>query len=59
MSRQGFPLAPEASCSGSAIEMIFEIKTRGEIKLKSIDAISSIDGVKSVNWIVESGDTIG
>ena len=42
-----------------SIEMIFEIKTRGEIKLKSIDAISSIDGVKSVNWIVESGDTIG
>lgn len=42
-----------------SIEMIFEIKTRGEIKLKSIDAISSIDGVKSVNWIIESGDTIG
>lgn len=42
-----------------SIEMIFEIKTRGEIKLKSIDVISSIDGVKSVNWIVESGDTIG
>ena len=37
-------------------EMIFEIKTKGEIDLKIIDELLKVKGVISVNWISESGD---
>ena len=37
-------------------EMIFEIKTKGEIDLKIIDELLKVNGVISVNWISESGD---
>lgn len=40
-------------------EMIFEIKTRGEIDLKIINELSAVEGVKSVNWIAEAGETLG
>lgn len=40
-------------------EMILEIKTRGELNLNVINELTSVAGVESVNWIVESGDTIG
>ena len=40
-------------------EMIFEIRTKGEIDLEIIDKLLEVKGVKSVNWISESGETLG
>ena len=40
-------------------EMILEIKTKGELNLDVMDALASVPGIQSVNWIVESGETVG
>lgn len=40
-------------------ELILEIKTKGELDLNVIDDLTSVSGVESVNWVVESGETVG
>ena len=40
-------------------ELILEIKTRGELDLKVMDALTDVPGIQSVNWVVESGETVG
>lgn len=45
--------------SASHEEMILEIKTRGELDLRVIDELASVAGIQSVNWVVESGETVG
>lgn len=40
-------------------EMIYEIKTRGELNLNVIDELMAVTGIKSVNWVAESGETVG
>ena len=40
-------------------ELILEIKTKGELDLNVIDELTSVSGVESVNWVVESGETVG
>lgn len=40
-------------------EWILEIKTRGELNLDVLDELMSLPGVKTVNWVVESGETVG
>lgn len=40
-------------------ELILEIKTKGELDLKVIDELMVVPGVETVNWIVESGETVG
>ena len=44
---------------GGHEEMIWEIKTKGELNLDVIDELMSVPGVQSVNWVVESGETVG
>ncbi len=40
-------------------EFIFELRTKGELNLSMIDTLSAVQGVKTVNWIVETGETVG
>ncbi len=40
-------------------EMILEIKTRGELNLAVIDELMKVPGIQSVNWVAESGETVG
>lgn len=40
-------------------EMILEVKTKGELNLDVMDALASVPGIQSVNWVVESGETVG
>lgn len=40
-------------------EMIFEVRTKGELDLNIIDEVLKVKGVKSVNWVIESGETVG
>ena len=40
-------------------EYIYEIKTKKEVDLKMIDELSSLKGIDSVNWVIETGETIG
>ncbi len=40
-------------------EMIYEIKTKGELNLDVIDELMSVPGIRSVNWVAESGETVG
>ena len=44
---------------GSHEELILEIKTKGELNLAVMDELSSIPGIRSVNCVVESGETVG
>lgn len=44
---------------GSREELILEIKTKGELDLAVVDELSSIPGICSVNWVAESGETVG
>ena len=39
--------------------MICEIRTRGEVNLDVLDALLSVPGVASVNWVAQSGETVG
>jgi hypothetical protein len=40
-------------------EMICEIGTKGEIDLGVLDALLSVPGIESVNWVAQSGETVG
>jgi len=40
-------------------EMIFEIRTKGELDFNIINNLLKVKGIKSVNWVVESGETVG
>ena len=40
-------------------EMIYEVKTRGELNINIIQELLKIKGVKSVNYVIESGETVG
>ena len=40
-------------------EMIFEVKTRNEIDVNVIKELLKVKGVKSVNYVIESGETVG
>lgn len=40
-------------------EYIWEIKTKGELDMKIIDTLMKVKGVKTVNWVIESGETVG
>ena len=40
-------------------EYIFEIKTKGELKLNVINELLNINGVKSANFVAETGETLG
>lgn len=40
-------------------DYIFEVKTKGELELPMLDDLLKISGVESVNYIVESGETVG
>lgn len=40
-------------------ELILEIKTKGEINLEVLDELTVVPGVESVNWVAESGETVG
>ena len=48
-----------ANRDGSHEELILEIKTKGELNLKVLEELMSVPGVESVNWVVESGETVG
>lgn len=40
-------------------ELILEIKTKGEINLEVLDELTVVPSVESVNWVAESGETVG
>lgn len=40
-------------------EMICEIGTKGEINLDLLDALLTVSGIQSVNWVAQSGETVG
>lgn len=40
-------------------EMICEIRTKGEINPGLLDELLTVPGIQSVNWVVESGETVG
>lgn len=40
-------------------ELILEIKTKGEVNLNVLDELMTVPGVKCVNWVAESGETVG
>lgn len=40
-------------------ELILEIKTKGELNLTILDELLSVPGVETVNWVIESGETVG
>lgn len=40
-------------------ELILEVKTRGELDLKVIDELILVPGVETVNWVAESGESVG
>ena len=40
-------------------EIICEIRTKGEINLDVLDELLSVPGVQSVNWVAQSGETVG
>lgn len=40
-------------------EMIWEVGTKGEINLEVLDALLSVPGIQSVNWVAQSGETVG
>lgn len=40
-------------------EIICEITTKGEINLDVLDELLSVPGIQSVNWVVQSGETVG
>lgn len=48
-----------ANKSNNSQEMIFELKTKNELDLNMLESISKVKGVESVNWISESGETVG
>lgn len=48
-----------ANRDGSHQEMIFEVRTKGALDINIIQELLKIKGVKSVNYIIQSGETVG
>lgn len=44
----------EASC-----EIIAEILSKGSLEMNAVDEIKTVHGVKSVNWVLESAESVG
>ena len=40
-------------------EMIFEVRTRNELNVAVIKELLKVKGIKSVNYVIESGETVG
>ena len=40
-------------------EVIFEVRTKGELDGNIINELKKVKGVKSINYIIESGETVG
>lgn len=40
-------------------EIVLEIKTRNELNLEVLDKLANVPGIQSVNFVVESGETVG
>lgn len=40
-------------------DYIYEVKTKGELQLIMMDDLLKVSGVDSVNYIIESGETVG
>ncbi len=40
-------------------EMIFEVRTKGALNVNIIQELLKIKGVKSVNYVIQSGETVG
>ncbi|MDE7247303.1 MAG: DUF4956 domain-containing protein [Lachnospiraceae bacterium] len=40
-------------------EIICEIGTKGEINLDVLDVLLAVPGIQSVNWVAQSGETVG
>ena len=40
-------------------ELIIEVRTKGEINQDLVSDLMDVKGIKSVNYIIESGETIG
>ena len=48
-----------ANRDSSHQEMIFEVRTKGQLNVNIIPELLKIKGVKSVNYVIESGETVG
>ena len=48
-----------ANKNKNSSEILFEIRTKGEIKTEILDKITKINNVDSVNYVTESGETVG
>lgn len=48
-----------ANRSAAHQEYIFEVRTRGELDVAIVDALRAVPGVETVNWVMESGETVG
>lgn len=48
-----------ANRNDNSQEMIFELRVKGELNPEIINDILKIKGVKTVNYIIESGETVG
>ena len=48
-----------ANRDNSHQEMILEVRTKGTLNVNIIQDLLKIKGVKSVNYIIESGETVG
>lgn len=48
-----------ANMDESHQEMIYEIRLNGEMDVAYIEKLVNVQGVKSVNWVAESGETVG
>lgn len=40
-------------------ELIYEVRAKGHLNMKIIEALQSIEGVDSVNWLLQSGESVG
>lgn len=47
------------NCTDGHQEMIFELRTKNKLDNEFSDKLMKIQGITSVNWLVESTDTIG
>lgn len=48
-----------ANRSADHQEYIFEVRSRGELDPGAADALCAVPGVETVNWVLESGETVG
>lgn len=40
-------------------EMIYQVKTKGELSINIIQELLNVKGIKSVNYVIESGENVG